>query len=162
MKNSTGFQISNAPSPLLPEFSRQIDIKKISNLPISITFTATEKEKEALAKRLDLVSMKSFTVQGKIEGKLGDYPLKVSVRLKAEVIQSCVVSLKELPDQVDEIVKLSLFPFNVSPDMLNETFDESEPEALVLNKDGTIEVGEVFVQYLSLALDPYPKFEETL
>ncbi|MFN7662475.1 MAG: hypothetical protein ACK5PQ_01975 [Alphaproteobacteria bacterium] len=159
MKNNKGSQISNAPSLLLPEFSRQIDIKKISNLPISITFTATEKEKEALAKRLDLVSMKSFTVQGKIEGKLGDSPLKVSVRLKAEVMQSCVVSLKELPDQIDEMVKLSLFPFNVSPDMLNDTFDDDEPEALVLNKDGTIEVGEVFVQYLSLALDPYPKFE---
>ena len=149
-------------NPLLPpmnEFSRFLDIKKILSLPAKLTFTADEKEKEGLAKRLGLIRMKTLEITCEIKGKLGHYPLNVSAVIKSQVIQSCVVTLKDLPDTVAEPIKLSLYLSAAEIEALPESFDENQPEPVLLNRDCTVEVGEIFVQYLSLALDPYPKFE---
>ena len=145
---------------IMNEFSRILDIKKLGTLPATLTFTAQEKEKESLAKRLNLVALKNLHIQCQVQGTHGEYPLQISAMIKAEVIQSCVMTLKDLPDAVDEPVKLALFPVHTDMAALPESFDETQPEPILLSKDGTVEVGEIFVQYLSLALDPYPKFEE--
>lgn len=149
-------------NPLLQpmnEFSRFIDIKKLTALPARLTFIADEKEKEALAKRLGLIKLKTLEVTCYVDGKMGHDPLHVSAVIKAKVTQSCVVSLKDLPHAVEEPVKLSLFLSAAEMEAVPETFEEDQPEPVLLDKNGTVDVGEIFVQYLSLALDPYPKFE---
>jgi len=35
--------------------------------------------------------------------------------------------------------------------------NEDIPETMPLKGDGSIDIGEIFVQYLSLAIDPYPR-----
>lgn len=145
--------------PTMNEFIRFIDIKKLTRLPSVITFTAEPQEKEALARRLGLVVLNTLEIDCRIQGTLGHYPLLVSAVIKADVMQSCVVTLKDLPSIIEEPVKLVLFSSNTDSAFLTESFEEDQPEPVVLNKDGTVEIGEIFVQYLSLALDPYPKFE---
>ncbi|HCI48415.1 MAG: hypothetical protein A2621_02470 [Alphaproteobacteria bacterium RIFCSPHIGHO2_01_FULL_41_14] len=147
------------PPMIMNEFIRFLDVKKLTSLPATFTFVANDKEKEDLAKRLDLVVLKNLQVNCQVQGKVGEFPLQVSAVVKAEVIQSCVTTLKDLPDEVEEPIKLELFPSITDESTLPENFEEDQPEPVVLNKDGTVDVGEIFVQYLSLALDPYPKFE---
>lgn len=150
---------SNPSLPVMNEFIRLIDIKKLASFPLTLVFAANEKEKEALAKRLGLVVLKSLDVKCQIHGSSGCYPLQVSAFIKAEIIQSCVVTLRELVCKIEEPVSLAIYPADTDLSTIPDTFEEKDPEAVLLNHDGTLDVGEIFVQYLSLALDPYPKFE---
>lgn len=152
-------QPSFEPHPLIMnEFIRFLDVKKLTRLPATVTFDADDKEKQALARRLGLIAFNTLEIRCDLRGTLGEYPLFVSAVIKANVMQSCVLTLKDLPETVEEPVELALFASGTESSSLTESFDEDQPEPVLLNKDGTVEVGEIFVQYLSLALDPYPKF----
>jgi hypothetical protein len=153
------YPTSQPHAPIMNEFIRFIDIKKLTRLPAAMTFAANPAEKEALARRLGLVVLNTLEIECTIQGALGHYPLLVSAIIKADVMQSCVLTLKDLPSTVEEQVKLALFLSDTDSAFLTESFEEDQPEPVVLNKDGTVEIGEILVQYLSLALDPYPKFE---
>jgi hypothetical protein len=147
------------PLPIMNEFSRLLDIKKLVTLPKTFLFIAEEREKETLAQRLGLIAIKKLDVECHAQGTGGQYPIQILAIIRAEVIQSCVLTLKDLPNSIEESVKLALFPSYTDETSLPESFDENQPEAILLNKEGIVDIGEILVQYLSLALDPYPKFE---
>jgi uncharacterized metal-binding protein YceD (DUF177 family) len=79
-------------------------------------------------------------------------------RIDADVVQSCVVSLAPVPAQVTEEFE-AFFTQNPERAALSEeiTFapDEQDPPELI--EDGTIDLGELAAQHLSLALDPFPR-----
>jgi uncharacterized metal-binding protein YceD (DUF177 family) len=74
--------------------------------------------------------------------------VKVAGRFDAEVEQVCVVTLDPFPATVSDTIERYFLP----------NARAAEPEADIDSfADGVIELGEVVVESLSLALDPYPR-----
>jgi uncharacterized metal-binding protein YceD (DUF177 family) len=77
-------------------------------------------------------------------------------RLRADVVQECVVTLEPLRSQVAEQFERSYSAVVEAADLEIEVDPSSDdpPDQLV---DGAIDVGEAMAEQLALSLDPYPR-----
>lgn len=137
-----------------PEFSRRVQAFDVPRLGRDYVVTADDAEREKLAERFDLIA---------IDALVGDYTIKsigagplirVEGRVRASVTQSCIVSLKPVPAEVDETIVAEFGPDEVDLDIELTLDDEDPPEAFV---DGAVDLGELTAQHLSLSLDPFPR-----
>ena len=110
-------------------------------------FKATPAECTAIAKRLGLSVLKTFEGQAHI--KRGE-PMTGKLSFKADVEQLSVVSLKPVQSHIQDTIELLFVDKEPEEPSLQET-------ALIEN--GHIDLGELFIQYLSLALPDYPRNE---
>lgn len=153
------------------EWSHMVDIDKISSEPKQFKFSADERQRIDLARRLGIVSVEEaqaiVTVQ-KVSG--GIYHAIGSIQ--ADVTQSCVVSLAPVPAHIEDEFEgwygdktanaVSFAKARSERDVKQghteiEVMEESaDPEPII---GGKIDIGELATQYLSLALDPYPQAE---
>lgn len=79
--------------------------------------------------------------------------IAVDGRLSARVVQACVVSLEPVAERVTDEFAFRILSEGAEPS------DDLEGEDEVELEHGIAELGEVVAQYLSLALDPYPRAE---
>lgn len=138
------------------EFSRLIAIEGI--IPDRLRkedVTATAEECAALAKRFDLRVLSDFdaklSIQRLSEGKM----LRITGEIEAEVIQACVVSLRDVPAHVH-----ATFDAYFSEDgksMEDDIAIDSDEEMEDVIQNGMLDLGELAAQYLSLELNPYPR-----
>jgi len=84
--------------------------------------------------------------------------LHVAGRVSATVLQTCVVTLEPLENEVDEDIDIAFVPAAVS------SFDEHVGEVEVPLEDapepligGAIDLGAIATEFLVLGLDPYPR-----
>ncbi|MBX2830896.1 MAG: DUF177 domain-containing protein [Rhodospirillales bacterium] len=148
-----------------PEFSRIVKTDEQVNPKEKLKIEANEKERAALAKRFELVSIDSLNAELTIKVASNG---EVTVRgpMSAQITQSCVTTLEPVPETVEDTVEV-LFSPHVSEDDLPSNPDDLEnlseeelmallnqPEPLV---DDKIDVGEVVAQFLAVAMDPYPR-----
>ncbi|GGD86051.1 metal-binding protein [Aureimonas endophytica] len=128
-------------------------------LPLS--FTASEAQRAAVARRFDLVSVESLGAE-LVATRWQRDGVTVEGRLTADVVQTDVVTLEPLPEHVEEEVRLFYVPEHsrlarpaaeegeeVEVDLADEV-----PESF---KGDRVDLGEALVQILGLALDPYPR-----
>ena len=114
-----------------------------------MTFEASAEECVAIAARLKLLSMSSFVAEIYVFRELsGD--VSIFGDLSAEVEQACVVSLEPVRDSIDA----SIMQRYTDREDDEEAEDEDPGEPII---EDEIEVGEIFVQNISLALNPYPR-----
>ncbi len=140
-----------------PEFSRLISIEGITPDKLrDESVEATEAECAALAKRFDLRSLSGFKASLGIRRVSGG-TIHVTGDFQAEVVQACVVSLRDVPS----IVKGHFETFFTESDDPKadgiEFSTEDGEDAAEMISDGMIDLGEVAAQYLALELDPYPR-----
>lgn len=134
-----------------PEFVRVIDVSGLKpGVREKMTFEATADECAAIAERLKLISLASFSADIYVLRELsGDVSMFGDI--SAEVEQACVVTLDPVAERVETSV---MQRFTARGEDDEEAEDEDPPEPI---QDDEIEVGEVLVQNLSLALNPYPR-----
>lgn len=137
-----------------PEFSRSLNV---SNLPADgLTFSVEAKsdERRALRHRLGLEEISKLCMAGQMQR--GPRPQIVILRgvVDAMCVQTCVVTFDPVPQQIHTEVEryFHLDPVPASEEIVVSPDDE-EPEPL---EHGIVDLGEVAVEELSLALDPYP------
>ena len=122
---------------------------------IELSLEATPEECRALALRFDLVRVERLAGRARLErcGK-GDV-VRLRGRMEAQVVQSCVLSLEEVRATLDEAFECRFTrPGGDVPDDLAWDQDVEPLEGTELD------VGEIFAQQLTLALDPYPRAAE--
>ena len=136
-----------------PELLRCLSIAELSPAERQVEKIHVEAvECAAIAKRLDILSIESLSVQLELFRYLtGDVTLVG--RIVADIVQACVVTLEPVTQHVDA----PLYQRFSSRAEEEEGEDEDPVEPIV---DDEIEVGDVIVQNLSLALDPYPRAPE--
>lgn len=83
----------------------------------------------------------------------------IAGRLTASVEPICVVSLEPFPQAIDEPVEIRFAPLALIERMTkraeeNEDEDFEPPDEIV---EGAIDFGALAVEFLALALDPYPR-----
>lgn len=130
-----------------------------------VVVRAEAEQLPAIAVQLGLVSVE--VLEGRYTLTRNGERVKLDGRIAARLHQACVVTLEPFPVQLDVPVQLDFAPeediaaFTRRNDrddaeidievLLNE---EDPPEPIV---DGVIDLGSVTLEFLALALDPYPR-----
>jgi hypothetical protein len=140
--------------------SRPLKVEEIKD-GTSGEMTATEAERSAIARMLDLVALERLAFTYRIT-QGGEGRLHLTGRLAAEVTQTCVVSLDPVGASLDVPVEVDFWPAFLL-DALERSSEEPGhsglldwPEAIV---EGKIDLGPLIYETLATALDPYPKRE---
>lgn len=132
------------------EFERRVAIGDLeAGAPERVNVEASAGERTAIAERLGILSVGSFTsdlhVQRELSGDIG-----VFGALRADVAQACVVTLEPVAERIEIQIAQR---FTARPD----AEEEEGEDPLEPVEDGEIEIGEMLVQNLALALNPYPR-----
>jgi uncharacterized metal-binding protein YceD (DUF177 family) len=121
--------------------------------------SATEAEKAEIAALLELKALDDLTFTYRLR-QGGNGRLHLSGRLKAAVVQTCVVTLDPVEAELDIPVEAEFWPQRLiegleqSAETHDGAFDWPEPI-----QDGRIDLGPLIYETLAMSLDPYPKRE---
>lgn len=139
-----------------PEFSRPIPVNGLGDAVRSKRIEATAEECAALAERFSLPAIDALTADFAVRRPNLGPIVTVEGRLKASIVQLCVVSLEPFPTTVEDDVSLS---FTLDPviDALEVDIDAADPDEPEPLESGRLDLGELAAQHLSLALDPHPR-----
>ena len=155
------------------EWVHQVDVTNLGGKKLPVTLSAPHETCKKLLPRLGLLSLES--VEADLVFARGDSSAVIHVtgRIRAELSQSCVVTLEPIKAQVDapfeawfaDAQAAVLFAKARHDRKLSKgsgempMLDESEdPEPVI---EGKIDAGELVVQHLLLSIDPYPHKEGT-
>ncbi|MGI9480846.1 MAG: YceD family protein [Hyphomicrobiales bacterium] len=141
-----------------PELSHVLGLGEVSKTGVDVEISANADEREALAGRYAIESVDSLNASLHVRPwrKEG---LHVKGTLKAEVEQTCVVSLEPVKATISAKFSVYFLPAGENDQITHGelTLDpESEDELDVLS-GGTIDLGEVVAEQLAVRLDPYPR-----
>lgn len=158
-----------------PEWSVLVDAQTVTSSPQKTRISASEEQRKALCQRLDLGSISSLSADITLHREKGNI-IHVNGLMKALVTQSCVMTMNPVQTQLEEtfegwyadqdrivmLAKARHERLGRLTDSEIPILDEREdPEPLA---NGMIDVGELVVQHLSLAIDAFPRhrgLEET-
>ncbi|UNM05939.1 MAG: hypothetical protein H6925_05485 [Holosporaceae bacterium] len=138
------------------EFSRVINVHTLGVEPQILKFSAMPNEKERLRDRLGILALNRFEIKCQVSHDFLHSRVHIDAMLCAELVQACVLTLAEVKETLSEPVSLKLVTKCAAEDTSGRFFDDG-PEEIELNADGTIDMGEIFAQYLSLSMNPYPR-----
>ena len=146
------------------EFSRIIDTAKVERAPKTFRFQATEVECKRLAERLGIPAVESLDTEIVVRRAADGRSYKLHGSLSATVVQECVVTLEPVALPVQAEFDMVFAPPGRSSIAATVEDDGGEVWIGALGEDppepllqGRIEAGELVVEELALALDPYPR-----
>ena len=114
-------------------------------------------EREELKRRLDLLELETLAARLRVEPAGEDEEaIRVSGTIRAQLAQSCVVTLEPVPRTLCESISVLYVPLpeDAAEDEVEVPAEGEEAEPLPA--DG-IDAGEVVAEHLALFLDPYPR-----
>lgn len=137
-----------------PEFSRPERIDTIGARERTVTLSADDAERAALAARFGLVSI------GRLEATLAVRQeasgIAVRGRVGADVVQACTVTDEPIPATIDEPVALLFVSEGSAAEDEEIELDEGALDT-VPYEGGAIDLGEAAAETMALALDPFPR-----
>ncbi len=141
------------------ELSRPLKTDKVPMGGIEERIVARPEERAALAKRLDLVDLTRFEAFLNVDHER-DGMFVVTGSLYAELVQRCVVTLEPVAQTVRDRIDILFAPPNLikraKDGNLGDGGEADPPEPI---ENGVIDLGELAVQHLAMAIDPYPRKE---
>lgn len=150
-------QSSKKSQMIEPEFSRKRSLLQIHR-GLEEFIEATPSEKEALAKRFNLVEIRSLTCSF-ILTALPEERIAAEGKLQAFVVQNCVITNEPVEEHIEDVFSLRFVPRGeMVPDealdieaLLASDYDEVPYDGRM------IDLGEAASEQLALTLDPYPR-----
>ncbi len=159
-----------------PEWSFLVSVEDIGNTPATYRITANADQMEGLAHRFDVNVVENAQAMLVLTRVSGGRVIHVQGTVSADIHQNCVVTLEDMvtptidtfdayfadPAQAISFARARADMRAKKGEVEVEMIDESDaPEEIV---NGQIDLGEVAAQFLSLAINPYPRAEhaETL
>lgn len=144
-----------------PEFSYVVDVASLPTTGINRPIKPTEEERAAIAKRLGLQAVDRFDVRIEVRPWRGA-GARMTASFEADIVQTCVVTLDPVPAHVSDSFEVRFLPARMIEDPkpgqeLDLSPEEDDPEPLGGDSGTSLDAGDLAVQYLSLALDPYPR-----
>ncbi len=123
----------------------------------TVSFSASEGERATLADRFELRGVEELKLEGTLQPERNAEFL-FRGRLKAKVVQSCVVTLEPVESAIDEPIVLRFVPEDRAEELLaEEDFEAEDEEDFEPYTDDVIELGPPVSEYFGLSLDPYPR-----
>ncbi len=169
-KRMTHHQNSSGTKTCEPEWSSPLDISSLENGPVTLSIEADEETRKKIARRTGVRAIGSLCVKYTLNEEKGRALIHVGGDLEAHVVQDCVVTLDPVESDVTDHFDAW---FGADPQVIpmararrdRDSALSHEKEAPMLEEyedpefvaDGRIDLGELAVQYFSLALDPFPR-----
>lgn len=133
--------------------ARRVSVRRLAG-PETVAIEASESERAALAESLDLVALDRLTADLTVRPWRGD-GVRIAGTVRAELTQSCVVTLEPVAGRVEETVDVRLHPeVTVAPDVDVDPEAEDPPEPL---ESDTLDIGAIALEHFVLGIDPYPR-----
>ncbi|MEM1288509.1 MAG: YceD family protein [Pseudomonadota bacterium] len=123
--------------------------------PRQVRLILDDNETSALALRLGLPGVESFTFVGQVE-KIGSAQLRLTGTLTADVVYQCRRTSRTFESGIDEVLDQVFAPGAPASASTTE-FDPNSDIDIDGLVDGTLDVAEYLYQSLSLMLDDYPE-----
>ena len=150
--------------PSLP-LSHPLRVETIRQRGSEVVVRAEESRLPAISAMLGLASLEALEARYLLS-RNGD-KVKLEGRIAARLHQTCVVTLDPFPVKLDAPVKLDFAPEDETSaaSRRGERDDDEIDIEVLLNEedppepihDGVIDLGTVTLEFLALALDPYPR-----
>ncbi len=153
------------------EWLYNVDTSTIQDKNVRLTISPEEEDKPHLERRLEIKELNSVVAKMTLK-RLNRRVIKVSGTFAADITQECVVTLQPVKNHLED----SFETWYADPEQAvsfararherdkEKRMDErpmldekDDPEPII---DGKINLGEIVTQYLSLAIDPFPRSEE--
>jgi uncharacterized metal-binding protein YceD (DUF177 family) len=145
-----------------PPFSYAVKVGHVSHNPLEVHVDADDREREALAKLWNVVSLEELAADLKIRRWKKD-GVKVFGEIRGKVTQACIVTLDPVQSEIHEEIDQIFVP-EASPLARIPANDEGE---LIIDPDGpdlpetfsgdTIDIGAIVAEFAAMGLDPYPR-----
>jgi uncharacterized metal-binding protein YceD (DUF177 family) len=150
--------LSESSAEATNEFSRLVTPDRLSGQQLTEAIEALPGECAALARRLGILAVDRLTARLTVKNLSGRV-FRVEGTWEAAVQQACVVTLEPVAESLSGCVEASFEagarrPADHGGEVLVDP--EAADPADVLPEDG-IDLGELVVQELAVALDPYPR-----
>ncbi|MCK5747014.1 MAG: DUF177 domain-containing protein [Oricola sp.] len=135
-----------------PEFSYEIELGEVGRQGKVFRLAAGEDERRRVAERLGAPSVE------KLEGELRVSATKTAIRVEgsidADLTRECVASLEPMQERVAEDFEIDFLREAPEPEEGEEGWETPE-----VHEGDRLDLGELLVQHLSLAMDPFPRKE---
>lgn len=150
-------------NPLAPEFSRPVRLDQLGRHADSVTISATEAERAALAKRFGLLALDRLEADYRLAaeseggGEGAGQAVIARGRVRAALAQPCVATAVAVPETIDAPFVLRF----VREDAAVPEGEELELDAEDCDTIGftgeAIDMGEAVAETMALAMTPYPR-----
>lgn len=138
-----------------PEFSRPIRIDQIARHAQGVTITADAGEREALARRFNLLALDRLEADYALSEE--DGAIVARGRARAELAQPCVATGVAVPEKIDTEFLLRFVAESGDEDA-GEELEIDSNDCDVIGYDGQmIDIGEAVAETVALAMTPYPR-----
>lgn len=141
-----------------PPLTRKVKLATVEP-SVEKTVEIAEDERKAIMGLLDLLDLQGLRFDYRVRQAAGKR-VHVTGRLRADVVQTCVVSLEPVPARIDVPVEAEFWP----PDKITALQERAEDPAQAGEIDwpepiegDAIDLGPLVYETLATALDPYPK-----
>lgn len=161
--------MSEIPPHTLPEWSYLVEEDRAGTDITDVTISPSPEESDALCHRLNLSRLDNLQARMTLARVSGGMVVHVKGRFTGHVVQACVVSLEPVETDLDEEFE-GWFANTDQAIMLAKARRErkaknGEGETPILDEkddpepivNGHIDLAELVTQYLSLAIEPYPR-----
>jgi uncharacterized metal-binding protein YceD (DUF177 family) len=136
---------------MTPELQRPVAADRIGAAGLDVVVEAAPDELAGLTRRMQIPAVESLRCEFHLM-RLTAATILAEGRLRARLVQTCVVSLEDFPAQIDETFRVRFVPDG-------EESDDPDPEAddEIGYAGGVLDLGEAAAEQLALTLDPYPR-----
>ncbi len=131
-------------------FSHIIEVSEVGAEGVSGLIEAGEADLKAIAARCGVPALDQLSGAFRVTPVIGGADLRLDLRAVAQ--RFCVVSLEPMTEKINEAIDIRFRRDVVEDDEIDDVDEIIEP----LDGDA-IDLGELLVQYVALALDPYPR-----
>lgn len=136
-------------------YSEPVRLHQIGTL-LERTLAPETADRARIAKALNLASLDSLTVDMALVPTVSGF--RMEGRVRAEVVQTCGLSLEPMPVSVDRDFTVNFVheaePENNEDGEIDIELDDDFPDVI---EDGKIDLGQYAVEQLFLSLDPFPR-----
>ncbi|MEN3973584.1 DUF177 domain-containing protein [Emcibacter sp. SYSU 3D8] len=139
-----------------PELHRPFDIVSLPDGGRHIEISPSDAERDAIARRLDLLAVADFAVRGRLDPLRRGRSAIFNGRMTAALTQRCIITGDPVDAAIDEEIHVRLLTEDES-DKRTEVEIDADEDDLEIAEEGIVDLGEICVQYLAIALDPYPR-----
>lgn len=142
--------------------SYPVHVARLPKKGMAVQVEADDAARESLAQVHGLRSVERFRADLDVVGwKKGG--IRVTGRVRADIVQNCIVTLDPVEERIDEEVAALFLPegsalatprTNAEGEMILEAEGEDGPE---LFSGDTVDVGQLAEEFFALAINPYPR-----
>jgi uncharacterized metal-binding protein YceD (DUF177 family) len=135
-----------------------VTVAKVNEGGLVQKIAAKSEEMHGIAGYLDLVDVGTLSADITLT-RWRSKGIRVKGKLKADVTQSCVVTLDPVPAHIEAEFERRFLPaeFDSANDEPREVFVDPEGEDPPEPLGREIDLGEILVEELALSLEPYPR-----